>query len=214
MPVQAVLIGTSVSCLLSPFLAAVTIRMPRSQRLFGDGGWHGRGTSASRVGLLATVSVLLTVAIANRVPFALCVPIWGVALCGVVLSVIDYEHRRLPNQLVLIVGSLGLLTVVTRCSVDAFLSSAVAATSTALAFGTVALASQRSFGTGDAKIAASLALTTGALGWSTWLQSLLFAALFNAVAAVVILAVYRSGSRKFAAGPGIIAGALLAICLN
>jgi len=136
-----------------------------------------------------------------------------------VLSVIDLDHKRIPNRLtypltpvlaVLLVAA-GLAGGDPGQALRALLGGVVAfAVLLALA-----LINPRGMGLGDVKLAAFLGLGLGFLGWDHLVLGLFAAFLLGGLVAVALLALRRRGRRdEIPFGPWLAAGSLVAVLLG
>jgi leader peptidase (prepilin peptidase) / N-methyltransferase len=205
-------VGLGIGLVASPYLAALTVRVPdRSD----DRWWTWRRVTMARIALTASVAAVvgLLAALAAKPPAA--VPAFVVlALVATPLIVIDVEHHRLPDRLVGagLIGAAMLLTL--AAAVDshwgALLRAAEAAVASFLLLFVVALASPRSLGFGDVKLAALLGCYLGWLGWDRVLPGFLLALLVGACLALVALASRRASlSTHLPFGPSLVFGMLI-----
>jgi leader peptidase (prepilin peptidase)/N-methyltransferase len=140
------------------------------------------------------------------------------AVIAVPLAIVDLEQHRLPNHLVL-PATLVAATLLAAAAVatDAFDVLLRALLGGVVMFGlylAVALASPRSVGMGDVKLAALLGLVLGWFGWTTWVAGLMFAVVIGGVVAVLALLLRRATlSSALPFGPSMLAGALVAVIL-
>jgi leader peptidase (prepilin peptidase) / N-methyltransferase len=138
------------------------------------------------------------------------------AAVGVLLGVIDLQHRLLPNRIV--VPALGiavaLLVVAAVPGQDwaALVRAALGAVVLFAVFLVLALIAPSGLGMGDVKLAALLGLY---LGWISWNAVVIGAAagfVVQAVVALALLATRRIGLRgELPFGPAMLLGAVLAI---
>jgi leader peptidase (prepilin peptidase) / N-methyltransferase len=135
---------------------------------------------------------------------------------GMLLAVIDLQHHKLPNRVV--VPSLGigaaLLAVAAAGEHDwpALLRAGLGAVVLFAVFLVMALISPRSLGMGDVKLAALLGLYLGWLGWGAVFLGAAAGFMVQAVVALVLLAarlVKLRGHLPF--GPAMLLGAALVI---
>jgi leader peptidase (prepilin peptidase) / N-methyltransferase len=135
---------------------------------------------------------------------------------AVLLTVIDVQHKLLPNRVVLPSIGIGaaLLTVAASGTGDwpALLRGVVAAASLFVVFFVLVLVSPRSIGMGDAKLAALLGLYLGWLGWAFVLLGIAAGFVVQALLAVVLLVTRRIGLKgELPFGPAMLVGAALVI---
>ncbi len=135
---------------------------------------------------------------------------------AVLLSVVDLQHKLLPNRVVLPslgVGA-GLLTL--AAAVDgawpSLLRAGLAAGALFAVFLVLALISPRSLGMGDVKLAALVGLYLGWLSWAAVVVGALAGFVVQALIALVLLAARRIGLKgELPFGPAMLLGAAVAI---
>jgi leader peptidase (prepilin peptidase)/N-methyltransferase len=135
---------------------------------------------------------------------------------GVLLAVIDGQHKLLPDRVTLpsIGIGVGLLAVAAVATGNGapLLRSVLGAVVLYVVFVALVLISPRSIGMGDAKLAALLGLYLGWLGWEVLLLGTAAGFVVQAVLALVLLATRRIGLRgELPFGPAMLIGAALAI---
>jgi leader peptidase (prepilin peptidase)/N-methyltransferase len=138
------------------------------------------------------------------------------AAAGLLLAVIDLQHRLLPNRVVLPSLAIGfallLLPAVLRPEWSALVRAVVAAAVLFAVFLALALVSPGGLGMGDVKLAALLGLYLGWLGWAAVVVGAVAGFLVQAVLALALLATRRIGLRgELPFGPAMLAGAVLAV---
>jgi leader peptidase (prepilin peptidase)/N-methyltransferase len=138
------------------------------------------------------------------------------AAAGVLLAVIDLEHRLLPNRIIgpataAAVALLGVAAAVGGQGPDLLR----AVTGAALLFGAylvMALIAPSGLGMGDVKLAGLLGLYLGWLGWGAVVVGAVAGFVVQALLALLLLATRRIGLRgELPFGPAMLAGAALAI---
>lgn len=153
----------------------------------------------------------------GRIVAVLCT-LAGVAaflVVGTVLSVVDAREHRLPRRWV---GSLYLLlvplgTAATLCAdrSEALWGGLVGAAAWAVFFGVVRLASPRSMGLGDLRLAPVLGWTTGLVSPAHALAGLLLTFLLAGLWAAALVVARRAGpTTRIAFGPWMLAGTAVA----
>jgi leader peptidase (prepilin peptidase)/N-methyltransferase len=135
---------------------------------------------------------------------------------AVLLTVIDLQHKLLPNRIVLpsIGIGAGLLAVAALGTGEwtALLRGVIAAAVLYVVFVVLVLISPGSIGMGDAKLAALLGLYLGWLGWELVLLGIAAGFVVQAVLAVLLLATRRVGLKgELPFGPAMLLGAALVI---
>jgi leader peptidase (prepilin peptidase)/N-methyltransferase len=138
------------------------------------------------------------------------------AVAGVLLTVVDLQHRLLPNRVVLpaLAGGavLLLLPALADGAWDQLLRAALGAAALFVAYLALALASPGGLGMGDVKLAALLGLYLGWVGWAAVVLGALAGFVVQAAVALALLATRRIGLRgELPFGPAMLAGAALVI---
>ena len=211
------LVGAAAAVLVSPYLARITRTVPdRDDPVW----WRGAAASRRRLVLTAVVAAVLGGCAGYAVGWSAALPAFAVfAVFATPLLLIDAEHRRLPDRLVLPAAgcALALLAVAAAVRGDwgALGRAAAAAAIVFAVFCSVALASPRSMGFGDVKLAGVLAIYLGWLGWGDVLYGIFAGFLLGAIAAIGLLASRRASLKTdIALGPALIVGALLVAALH
>jgi leader peptidase (prepilin peptidase)/N-methyltransferase len=138
------------------------------------------------------------------------------AAVAVLLTVVDLQHRLLPNRVVLPSLAAGVLLLTDAALAEQawapLLRAGLGAVVLFAAFLVLALISPSSLGMGDVKLAALLGLLLGRLGWSAVLWGGVAGFLLQGLAGAVLLAtrrVRRGGDIPF--GPAMLAGAAVTV---
>ena len=138
------------------------------------------------------------------------------AAASVVLSIVDYAEKRLPNKVIapMFIALVVLLAVAALAIGDwiALLWALGGAVVMFAVYFLLALISPSAMGMGDVKLAAPIGLMLGWFGLSAWLVGLLAAFLVGGVIAIVALLLRRvtlRGSIPF--GPSMLIGAFGAL---
>jgi leader peptidase (prepilin peptidase)/N-methyltransferase len=138
------------------------------------------------------------------------------AAAGVLLAVVDLQHRLLPNRVV--VPSIGigtallLVAAVAQEQWDALPRAALGAVVLFAVFLVLALISPKSLGMGDVKLAGLLGLYLGWIGWGALFVGALAGFVIQALLALVLLAGRRIGLRgELPFGPAMLLGAAVAM---
>ena len=134
---------------------------------------------------------------------------------AVLLTVIDLQHKLLPDRVVLpalAVGAVLLLgAAVPEQEWGAFLRALLGAVVLFAVYLVLALISPRSLGMGDVKLAALVGLYLGWLGWGAVVVGAVAGFVVQALLALVLLATRRIGLRgELPFGPAMLLGAALA----
>lgn len=140
------------------------------------------------------------------------------AAMAVLLAVIDVQHQRLPNFILLpsAAAALILLTVaaVSRDSWDSLLRAVLGAVVLFVLYLALALISPAGMGMGDVKLAGVLGLYLGFLGWRVLILGTAGGFILAALVGAVLLAVRRVGKRTLLPfGPSMLLAALAAALL-
>jgi leader peptidase (prepilin peptidase)/N-methyltransferase len=204
-----VALGVAVLLGVSPYLARLTLSVPDRDN---SRWWTGRPASVSRVGVTALAGVGAGALAGLATGWSALLPAYiALALAAVPLTVIDVEHHRLPDRLVVIAAAGGaiLLTLAAVTSRHwASLARSGAAAALVFAIGTV-LTLIAAVGFGDTKLAAVLAGYLGWFGWATVLSGFAAGLLLAALGAIALVAAGRASMKSaIPLGPALIAGAL------
>ena len=137
-------------------------------------------------------------------------------VAGVLLAVVDLQHRLLPNRVVLPALAAGtallLVPALADGAWDALLRAVLGAVALFAVYLTLALVSPGGLGMGDVKLAALVGLYLGWLGWAAVVLGALAGFVVQALVALVLLAARRIGLRgELPFGPAMLAGAALVI---
>ena len=164
--------------------------------------------------LLATDLVLTAGLVLRGAPAALWPALACVTVVCVTLAAVDLRHRRLPDVLTLgsypLVASLLLIPALANNQFPALTRACIACLATGL--GLVVLGSVLGYGAGDAKLAGLLAMPLAWHSWGACLVGLWAGFLMTSLFGVTLIMTRRIGRRdRFAAGPGLMAGAYLVL---
>lgn len=134
------------------------------------------------------------------------------------LTVIDLQHHKLPNRVILPAVLTGAALLAAAALAEhawaSLLRAALGAVALFVVFLVLALISPRSLGLGDVKLAALLGLYLGWLGWKTLILGAVGGFAVQAIVALVLLAARRVTLRaELPFGPAMLLGAALAIGL-
>ena len=140
------------------------------------------------------------------------------AVVGVLLAVVDLQHRLLPDRVVLpAIVVVAVLLAAAAAAGDAWSDlgrALVGAVALFAAFLAMALLAPGRLGMGDVKLAALLGLPLGWLGWPVLLLGALAAFVVQAVMALVLLAARRVTLRSaLPFGPAMLLGTALAVAV-
>ncbi len=199
---------------VSPLTAGWSAALAGRQRA---GWWRPRPVGRRRWVIVTAVTIgLVLLAAAGSPPAAW----WLFAVGGSVLAVVDAQIEQLPARFVYPLAGVIGVALVAEAAVAAdpgpLLRAALAAIAVGGCWLAVCLASPRSTGLGDVRLAT---LTAAILGWSGWVdvgQWLLLTTLLAGLTAVLLRVSGRTGSSGLVTvpmGPSLIVGALLALWL-
>jgi leader peptidase (prepilin peptidase)/N-methyltransferase len=180
-------------------------------------GLLGRGKLAVRPPVIELGTALLFVLAALWFGLTWELPAFlFLAASGVLLAVIDLQHRLLPDRVVVpsigIGAALLLGAALAEQNWDALLRAALGAAVLFAVFLLLALVSPSGLGMGDVKLAGLLGLYLGWLGWGAVVVGAASGFVIQAVLALVLLAGRRIGLRgELPFGPAMLLGAVLAI---
>lgn len=135
---------------------------------------------------------------------------------GALLTVVDLQHRLLPNRVLAPSAGIGalLLTVAAAGGQDwaALLRAGLGAAVLFVVFLVLALISPGGLGMGDVKLAGLVGLYLGWLGWSAVVVGAVAGFVVQALLALILLASRRIGLRgELPFGPAMLLGAAMAI---
>lgn len=162
--------------------------------------WDRDDLDPARAAVLTSLTVALFAGLALRYDDSWVLPAFLVVTAGLIaLSVIDFEHFLLPNRIVypLAIATLALLVVaaVGDGAWDAFGRALLGGAVAMAALGVLHLASPRSMGFGDVKLAFVLGLVLGWLGWGELVLGLFCGFLAGAVVGVALIVLRRRGRK-------------------
>jgi leader peptidase (prepilin peptidase)/N-methyltransferase len=204
----------ALGALLGPWLAALTLRVPAGEPLWGKDAWRGRPAGTRRVVVVTvlTGAVLAAVGAAIGAEPQLAAYLWLGAV-GLTLAVIDVDCLRLPDRLTLPSYPVGLALLAIPGNGPALLRAVVAAAVVGGAALLLALlAPGGGLGLGDVKLLGLLGLFLGWLGWGEVVLGVAAGFGLGALAAIALLALRRAGLRDHLAfGQWLLAGALVAV---
>jgi len=208
------LAGAALGAALGPLLAALTLRVPTGEPLWGKRAWRGEPAGPVRRGAVTALATAVLGAVAAAIGAEPQLPayLWLGAV-GVTLAVIDLDCHRLPDRLTLPSYPVGLALLALPGDGDALLRAAIATAVTAGAALLLALlAPGGGLGLGDVKLLGVLGLFLGWLGWAELALGVALGFTLGALAAIGLLVLRRAGLKDHLAfGPWLIAGALVAV---
>lgn len=186
--------------------------------------WAARTAGSSTTGrgriLLAAlwISTASAVVISRQTGLLAALPwLWAVPF-AVGLGFIDLDSQRLPMSWLAPMASGGLVLFLVAVGLHTQWPVLVRAVLAALASFSAALVPQlvsgAGLGFGDTKLCGVIGLYCGSIGWSSVMAALAIGFVLNGLIAVYLMQVHRwRRSSRFAAGPGLMAGALIAVML-
>jgi leader peptidase (prepilin peptidase) / N-methyltransferase len=189
-------------------------RVPKRELL---STWTPQDVRAARAAAVAGLTVTLFGGLALRYHDSWALPAFLAVAAGLVaLSAIDLEHFLLPNRIVypLALATLALLTLAALGdgAWDALGRAVLGGVAGMLTLGVLHLASPRSMGFGDVKLAFVLGLALGWLGWGELALGLFCGFLAGALVGVVLIALRRRGRKDHLPfGPFLAFGTLVAL---
>jgi leader peptidase (prepilin peptidase) / N-methyltransferase len=201
----------AVSAICTPLFATWAIRLTSDQQRRATDATRVRIASLTVVPTLALISFSSPLSQTSAAP-ALC---WFV-MTGVVLSIIDFDQHRLPHAVVAAMagGGVVLLGVASWLTKDP-IGLVRALTVAVVVFGAflaLMLLFPGQLGFGDVTLYGAVSLYLGWLGWHAVYTALVATAALAGVAAAVLLVSRQLRRRdRFAHGPFIVAGALVAL---
>jgi leader peptidase (prepilin peptidase) / N-methyltransferase len=180
--------------------------------------------SCSSCGLRITRAIataLLTSILSGLIAMALG-PVWvlipylGFAAMTVALFLTDVDHKRIPNRITYpgtpLLAGLLMLGAVGDGTLSSFPRALLGALAYAGFFGMVYLVARGGFGFGDVKLAVSLGLFTGFLGWDRLLLAgMATAAVGGLVALAAVLGGSAGAKSEIPYGPPMIVGTWISI---
>ncbi len=209
--------GAAAALAVSPYLARITGTVPDREDATW---WRGATPTRRRLVLTAVVAAVLGGCAGYAAGWSAALPAFAVfAVLATPLLLVDAEHRRLPDRLVLPAAGCALLLLAIAAAArrdwSALARAAAAGGLVFAVFCSVALASPRSMGFGDVKLAGVLAVYLGWLGWGHVLYGIFAGFVLGAVVAMGLLATRRASLKTdIALGPALIVGALLVAAVH
>lgn len=211
--VAAVGVGVAVG----PALAALTCTVPAGGPMATRAVLGGAPATARRIAGVGAAAAATFALLAAAIGAEAALPaflLMGAA--GVVLAVIDAEHHRLPDRVVLptyvVGGALLLIAATLTGDFATWLRALFAAAAVFAVLFVLALISPEGFGFGDVKLGGLLGMYLGWLGWDYVVLGVAAGFLIGTVAALVLVALRRASLRSpVPFGPALLAGALAAV---
>lgn len=210
-------VGAAVCVVTTPYLAGLTCSVPDRDE---TAWWRGRAVSRRRLAVTALAGLVLGALAGAAAGWTALLPAFlSLALATTPLVVIDFEHHRLPNRLVVAaaVGAavFGVLAAAVRDDWHALLHGVEGAAAVYAVLFALAFLAPRAFGYGDVKLGGVLG---GYLGWFGWLHvyyGIFGGFLVGAVLGVALMATRRATLKTaMAFGPMLVLGALLVLAFD
>ena len=214
MTAAVVVACAAVGLIAGVVLEVVIDRVPKRRVL---STWTPQDVSATRAAAVAGITTSLFVGLALRYHDSWALPAFLAVTAGLVaLSVIDLEHFLLPNRIVypLALATLALLTLAALGdgAWDALGRAVLGGLAGMVTLGVLHLASPRSMGFGDVKLAFVLGLALGWLGWGELVLGLFCGFLAGALVGLALIALRRRGRKDHLPfGPFLAFGTLVAL---
>jgi len=209
--------GAAVCLVATPYLARLTITVPDRD----NARWYvGAKPDARRVALTALAALVIGALAGAAAGWTALLPAYlCLALTGSALTVIDYEHHRLPNRLVYpaAIGAFALLAVAAAAQNDwhAYLRAVEAAAVAYAALFVLKFISPRSFGWGDVRLGGVLGAYLGYHSWIAVYYGLFGGFVLGSLVAIALLAARRATMKTaLAFGPMLLLGALIVLAFD
>jgi leader peptidase (prepilin peptidase)/N-methyltransferase len=209
--------GAVVCLAATPYLARLTITVPDRK----NARWYvGAKPDTRRMVVTAAAALVLGALAGAAAGWTALLPAYlSIALTGSALTVIDYEHHRLPNRLVYpaAIGAFALLALAAAVDGDwsDYLRAVEGGAVAYVALFVLKFISPRSFGWGDVRIGGVLGAYLGYHSWLAVYYGLFAGFVFGALVSIVLIA-QRRASRKtaIAFGPMMLLGALVVLAFD
>lgn len=211
----AVAIGISLAA--TPYLARLTVSVPDRDN---TAWWKGAPAGPRRRILTALSGVIVGGLAGAAAGWSALLPAYvALALAGIPLVLIDYEHQRLPNRLVypaaLAAAVLLALAAAIRSDWPDYLRSVEAAAATYAALFILMFISPKSFGWGDVKLGGVLGFYLGFTGWLAVYYGIFGGFVLGSLVAIVLLIMRRATMKSaLAFGPMLLLGALIVLAFD
>jgi len=207
-------VGAVLALAASPYLARLSLTVPDRER---RDWWRGQPATHRRTLLTALAAAVLGALAGTAAGWTALLPAFVLlAVVGAPLVVIDYEHHRLPDRLVVIAaaGAPVLLAVAAAVTGDwhAFARSVEGAMAVGAVLFLLAFISPSGFGLGDVKLGAVVGLYLGWFGWRQVFYGIFAGFLLGSLVGIALL-LARRGDRKtpIAFGPMLLLGPLVVL---
>lgn len=211
------LVAAAVCVTTAPYLARLTRTVPdRDNRQW----WRGDRASGRRSLLTAVTGAVLGALAGGAAGWSALLPAYcWLALTGAPLTLIDFEHHRLPNRLVYpsAIGAAVLLAVAAFVRHDwtDYLRAVEGAAAVFAVLFAIYFVSPRSFGRGDVRLGGILGGYLGWVGWTTVYYGVFGGFVLGTLVALVLLASRRASLKTaLAFGPMLLLGALIVLAFD
>lgn len=164
----------------------------------------------------AAFALVVGAAYLGMYPFAVLPAILYWAAVGIALTLIDLDHHRLPNAIVLpsylVTAALLVLASVLTGEYERLLSAAIGGAALYVLYWLLAVGYRGGMGFGDVKLAGVLGMLLGWLGWAALVVGAFSAFLLGGVVGVALM-IGRRATRKsrIPFGPFMMAGAVVGV---
>ena len=206
------LLGGVITLAATPYLARISLAAADRH---DARWWQGIAPSRRRLGIVAVVAAVLGVLGGAAAGWSAALPAFvAFAIVATPLVVIDAQHHRLPNRLVVpgVVAAAVLLTgaAAVRADWPALARAVEAAVVLFVTFFLIAAISPGSMGFGDVKLVGLIGAYLGWLGWGAVIYGVFAGFVLGALMPLPLLATRRASLKTcIPFGPALIAGALL-----
>jgi leader peptidase (prepilin peptidase)/N-methyltransferase len=210
-------IAGAIAVAASPYLARLTLSAPDKDM---RDWWRGRPASRERLIWTAVIGAVLGGFGGAAAGVGALLPAFALyALVCAPLVVIDYEHHRLPNRLVVIfaAGALVLLslTAVIHSAWHPWLRAVEGGAAVYALFFVIVFIKPGSFGWGDVKLGGVLGAYLGWFGWVYVYYGMFGGFVLGALVSVVMLLARRATMKtEIPFGPSLILGPLIVLAFH
>lgn len=215
---SAALIGTAVgaACVaaVSPYLARLTRSVPDRD---DHHWWRGQPVGARLIGNTALVGAVLGALAGKAAGWGALLPaLLALAAVATPLVIIDFDHHRLPDRLVVTAALAGAALLAAAAAVrgdwSAYLRAVEGGAAVFTALFLLAFAAPRSFGFGDVKLGGVLGGYLGWFGWPYVYYGIFAGFVLGMVVALVLITTRRASLKTaMAFGPMLVLGTLVVL---
>lgn len=215
------LAGAAVSMIIcvaaSPYLARLTRTVPdRENKTW----WKGQTADRLRQTLTAITAVIVSGLAGAAAGLSARLPAFvALALAGIPLVVIDYEHHRLPNRLVYPAAVAAAVLLAGAAAIrhdwSDYLRAAEGAAAVYAVFFVLSTISPRSFGLGDVRLGGVLGAYLGFSSWVAVYYGIFGGFVLGSLVSIVLLALRLATMKTAVAfGPMLLIGALIVLAFD